>query len=255
MCTAVQRVNRRFRKCEAMTRVTNTSNTVNGAVYEELKRSIITLRLAPGTEMSTQEIATKLNVSRTPVREAFLRLQNEDLVEMVPQKQTIVSRINLDRVEQERFLRESLEAAAIPLVLSRYTPDVVAKLKENIVEQKRARDAHDYALFIDHDNRFHKILFAAAGQALSWRVIISNNGHYNRLRTLSVQNDETITSAICQHERMVEQIKQQQADQLCAEFRDHVRKINREKQEFLKLYPDYFSTGNERYVGFTLGTL
>ena len=111
-----------------MTRVTNTSNTVNGAVYEELKRSIITLRLAPGTEMSTLEIATKLNVSRTPVREAFLRLQNEDLVEMVPQKQTIVSRINLDRVEQERFLRESLEAAAIPLVLSRYTPDMVAKL-------------------------------------------------------------------------------------------------------------------------------
>ena len=82
-------------------------------------------------------------------------------------------------------------------------------------------------------------------------MIISNNGHYNRLRTLSVQNDETITSAICQHE----QIKQQQADQLCAEFRDHVRKINREKQELLKLYPDYFSTGNERYVGFTLGTL
>lgn len=141
MCTAAQRVNRRFRKCEVMTRVTNTSNTVNGAVYEELKRSIITLRLAPGTEMSTQEIAIKLNVSRTPVREAFLRLQNEDLVEMVPQKQTIVSRINLDRVEHERFLRESLEAAAIPLVLSRYTPDMVAKLKENIVEQKRARCA------------------------------------------------------------------------------------------------------------------
>ena len=108
-------------------------------VFYTLRQAILRGELKPGERLLEIRLANKLGVSRTPVREAFLRLQNEDLVEMVPQKQTIVSRINLDRVEQGRFLRESLEAAAIPLVLSRYTPDMVVKLKENIVEQKRAR--------------------------------------------------------------------------------------------------------------------
>ena len=53
-------------------------NTVQNAVYQELKKGIMTLRLVPGTEMSTQEIATKLQVSRTPVREAFIQLQKKD---------------------------------------------------------------------------------------------------------------------------------------------------------------------------------
>ena len=54
-------------------------NTVQNAVYQELKKGIMTLRLVPGTEMSTQEIATKLQVSRTPVREAFIQLQKEGI--------------------------------------------------------------------------------------------------------------------------------------------------------------------------------
>ena len=66
-------------------------NTVQNAVYQELKKGIMTLHLVPGTEMSTQEIATKLQVSRTPVREAFIQLQKEGLVEAIPQKGTKVS--------------------------------------------------------------------------------------------------------------------------------------------------------------------
>jgi len=64
------------------------------------------LQLKPGTAMSTQEIADKLHVSKTPVREAFIRLQREGLVEIFPQKQTVVSRIDLKRTAQERFIRE-----------------------------------------------------------------------------------------------------------------------------------------------------
>lgn len=83
--------------------------SIQTLVYEELKRNIMSMKLEPGQTMSTQEIATKLNVSRTPVREAFLRLQSEGLVEMIPQRETMVSKISLKRVEQEKFIRECLE--------------------------------------------------------------------------------------------------------------------------------------------------
>ena len=83
-----------------MARLTSVNNTIQGAVYERLKKDIITLKLIPGTVISTQDIAEEMQVSRTPVREAFLKLQSEDLVETVPQKLTIVSRINLKLAEQ-----------------------------------------------------------------------------------------------------------------------------------------------------------
>ena len=80
--------------------------SIQTLVYEELKKNIISMRLEPGQTMSTQEIATKLGVSRTPVREAFLRLQSEGLVEMIPQRETMVSRIHIRRVDQEKFIRD-----------------------------------------------------------------------------------------------------------------------------------------------------
>lgn len=61
--------------------------SIQTQVYEELKNNIMDLRLPPGQTMSTQEMATRMNVSRTPVREALLRLQSEGLVEMIPQRE------------------------------------------------------------------------------------------------------------------------------------------------------------------------
>ena len=74
-------------------------NSIRENVYRVIRENITSLQLAPGTTVSTQELAAKLQVSRTPVREAFIRLQKEDLVEITPQKGTMVSRIDLTRAE------------------------------------------------------------------------------------------------------------------------------------------------------------
>lgn len=66
------------------------NNSIRENVYHIIKTNIANLQLAPGTTVSTQELAEKLNVSRTPVREAFIRLQKEDLVVIAPQKNTMV---------------------------------------------------------------------------------------------------------------------------------------------------------------------
>lgn len=95
--------------------------SIQTLVYEELKKNIMLMKLKPGQAMSTQEMATKLNVSRTPVREAFLRLQSEGLVEMIPQRETMVSKIDLKRVDQEKFIRESLELGVINNFLEKRT--------------------------------------------------------------------------------------------------------------------------------------
>ena len=238
-----------------MARLTSINNTILGAVYDELKKNIISLHLAPGTVISTQEMATKLNVSRTPVREAFLRLQSEDLVETIPQKETIVSRINLKRVEQERFLREALEIAAIPYFLEHCSGEVLEKLRKNVKRQREFCFRKDYVGFVAQDNEFHRLIFEVADQQLSWNVIMNNNGHYNRIRTLTVQNEETLESSVCQHEYMIEMMQLRQADKLCDEFKNHVRKINEEKKDLIRKHKDFFSDGEQSVHSITIGTL
>ena len=85
------------------------SRSVQDSVYTALRTSIINLNLAPGTAISEKEISRRFGVSRTPVREAFIRLSKEGLVRVIPQKETQVSLVDFRRVEQEFFLRESLE--------------------------------------------------------------------------------------------------------------------------------------------------
>ncbi len=232
----------------------NIDNSVQGAVYRALKEAILELQLAPGTVMSTQEMATRLNVSRTPVREAFIRLQREGLVDIVPQRETMVSRIDLDRVEQERFIRESLELPVVDLFLAKCRPEHFTELRELIEQQKNCHKEHRWADFVHCDNQLHKLLFDVAGQRLAWDTIMSVNGHYNRIRILTVQNEDTIVGAIRQHIKIVDLLEHGEHETARRELTDHVKKINYEKTDLIKLHPDYFKTGDEP-VGIRIGSL
>ena len=116
--------------------MSKSESSVQSAVYNALKNNIMTLQMKPGTVMSTQEVAKKLDVSRTPVREAFIQLQRDGLVNIFPQKETIVSRIDLSKVEQERFIRESLECANLELVVEKFTRKDISELELNIERQR-----------------------------------------------------------------------------------------------------------------------
>ena len=215
-------------------------NSVQDTVYQLLKEAIMSLRLVPGTVMSTQAMADTLNVSRTPVREAFIRLEEENLVDIVPQKETIVSRIDLDRVLQERFIRESLEMAVIDPFLEKFSVSDIAVMRNTLELQKECMREKRYADFITQDNLMHRQLFVAAGQELAWNAIQTVNGHDYRFRILSVQVDDVMEAAINQHEQMIEKIEQGDVEGARRELAHHLRKLRYEKDKMIELYPDYF---------------
>ena len=204
-------------------------NSIRENVYRVIRENITSLQLAPGTTVSTQELAAKLQVSRTPVREAF----------------TMVSRIDLTRAEKERFIRESLETAILPLFLQNCTEPDLKELELLIEKQKACFTGLKPLEFIALDNQFHQRFFELAGQDLSWDVVASTNPHYNRLRVLTVQNAATFDGAVRQHEVMMDQIRHRDIDALRRELTDHVRKIIAEKNVLLQLYPDYFATAQQ----------
>ena len=140
-------------------RVQGEDRSVQDSVYTALRKSIINLNLLPGTAISEKEISLRYHVSRTPVREAFIHLSKEGLVEVIPQKETLVSLIDYARVEQELFLREHLEKAVLEHFVSKSGPEDFAKLEAFIEKQTQAFNNNDYVNFIMYDNDFHRVFF------------------------------------------------------------------------------------------------
>ncbi len=227
--------------------------SIQTLVYEELKKNIISMKLEPGQTMSTQEIATRLGVSRTPVREAFLRLQSEGLVEMIPQRETMVSRIHIRRVDQEKFIRDCLELGVIDLFLERRSQEAVRRMQEFLDVQKQCAGAGDFVGFLEADDRFHKVLFEVADQQMAWETIASRNGHYNRLRILYVRTEHAADSSVRQHTEIVELLKNGGQEPVRRALASHIQRFDVDKAGLIAAYPDYFGTGGtgsgERRIG------
>ena len=229
--------------------------SIQTLVYEELKRNIMSMKLEPGQTMSTQEIATKLNVSRTPVREAFLRLQSEGLVEMIPQRETMVSKISLKRVEQEKFIRECLEMGVIRKFMDKSGCDVEENMAELIQLQKKCGEEKDFVGFLEADDQFHKVLFDVTGQEMAWETIASRNGHYNRLRILYVQRDTAMQESIEQHHKIATLLESGSREEAARALSSHVRRLDIDEAGLIAQYPDYFESEGERSWENRIGSL
>lgn len=215
-------------------------SSVQSAVYNALRNNIMSLQLKPGTIMSTQEVAQKLEVSRTPVREAFIRLQRDGLVDIYPQKETIVSRIDFHKVDQERFVRESLECANLDLVVEKCTRKDIGELEMNIEKQQATVNACDYNSLLKLDNEFHHYMFKITGQKLAWDTIEHSSNHYARIRLITVWDKEIMMETILQHQKILSAIQEKNADFAKNSIKTHLHQLENQLQRLMQEYPDYF---------------
>lgn len=223
----------------------NSASSVQEQTFSTLREQIITMQLLPGTAMSVYEISGKLNVSRTPVREAFIRLAAESLVQVLPQRGTLVSRIDFARVKQERFLREALELAAIPQFLARCTEEHIAEMSAICLRHAAAVEQGDAVGALALDDEFHRSIFWGAGQMLSWRAIEERNGHYRRVRLLMVQEHGEARGVIEEHLRMTEAFQARDVRRAVACTEDHLRQIIYREDALRREFPDYFDAPEE----------
>src|SRR3954471_6216297 len=129
-------------------------------VYLALREAIVSAELAPGRRLSENELAERLGVSRTPVREALARLRDERLVAIVPQLGTFVTLISNDSVADAAFVREALKSSAIRLAAERSHDAAAATRLEavqaNLTAQDRAVETKDADAFDRLDDDLHR---------------------------------------------------------------------------------------------------
>lgn len=103
------------------------NESVREYAYRTLRENILKLKLKPGDKISEKEISDTLSISRTPVREAFIRLSQEQLLEVLPQRGTYISKINTSQIAEFRFLRVTLEQAVMKLACEKFPLNINKK--------------------------------------------------------------------------------------------------------------------------------
>jgi DNA-binding GntR family transcriptional regulator len=224
------------------------SGNIQDLVYTNLRKRIINLNLEPGRGISEKEVAVHYNVSRTPVRETFIHLAKEGLVQVIPQKETVVSLIDFSRVEQEFFLRESLEIAVLEHFIAKSKDQDFFELEKLIKMQIAALDKNEYIDFVEHDDDFHRTFFRAAGQELSWDVLQNMSGHYHRVRLLTIRLNGIAGNIMEQHTKLFAALKSKDAKAARDNLKLHLNKIASEEKMLRAEFPEYFVRPNEGNV-------
>lgn len=217
-----------------------TGHNIGDGIYAALRENIILLNIKPGEAINIKDISEQLGVSRSPVRDAVMKLAKEGLVDIMPQKGTSVSRIDLHRVEEERFLREALECRILRPFLGRYTADDLTDMEHVVEMQEMCLEKQMYARFLDYDEEFHGLLFRVADKYLCWELTQSMSGHYRRVRLMTLWDGEIVDKAICQHKEMLACIRQREYSALKELVENHCRKINVQEINLFHKYPEYF---------------
>lgn len=216
------------------------SFNIGDSVYYSLRKNIISLNLKPGEVLSVKDIAEKLNVSRSPVRDALIKLEKEGLVNIIPQKGTIVSKIDLKRVAEERFLRESLEENTIKLFVKAFKESDIQILRHYIEMQKQSIKDNDYISFLEYDDNFHSVFFKSTDKNMCWEIIQSMSGHYKRIRLMSLWDEEILSNVVIQHSKIIEKICNKNFEEAVDIVKKHLSKIFIEETELINKYPEYF---------------
>lgn len=203
-----------------------------------LRDSILTGELKPGMRLSEQEIANAMGISRQPVREAFIRLAGEGLLEVWPQRGTFVSKISAEEVLDARFVREAVEADLIRLATERGGAELVAVLRDNLAQQHEALT--DPARFLRLDEVFHRTIAEAAGKGRAWDHLQKLKSQLDRVRFLATQ-DFPVNVLITQHAGVIDALATGNPDRAETAMRVHLCQMLEDLPRINAAYPDYFA--------------
>jgi DNA-binding GntR family transcriptional regulator len=169
------------------------------SIEKDLRRAIVELDLLPGTRLSEQDIATRLGVSRQPVREAMIRLANSRLIEIRPHRGTVVARISAREMTEALFVRQAVEISVVERAAHSFDPWERKRIDSLIAEQEIDAAKLDHAGFREHDEAFHIAIAKGAGVGIAWIAIADMKSHMDRVCNLTLQSEADMQRRVREH--------------------------------------------------------
>lgn len=209
-------------------------------VYGAVRNAIVQLQLRPGHLLSEAELARQMGVSRQPVREAFIKLAENGLVEVRPQRGTFVKLISIREVQNSRFIRESIELAVVRRAAGLIGSAGIAELRQLLAEQQVALSGR-LGDFMRLDDDFHCTIAAHAGVEHAWRHIVSLKAQLDRVRFLGFPAATPRPQVVAQHTLIVDALERNDAEQAVTMMHRHLNELAPSLPKLAEEHADLFA--------------
>ena len=197
-------------------------------VFNNLRDAILKGQLKPGERLLENHLADKLGVSRTPVREALRMLEQENLVELIPRRGAQVLDISAEDIKNIVEIRSALEVVSIRHACQKMDNDSLKELKKHNAEFEAAFEARDYEGVATADEKFHDVIFSAAGNKRLVVIISNIQAQVYRYRMAYLKVYETKTAVLNHHRNIIEAIEKHDAalgEKVMAEHIEHQTQV------------------------------
>lgn len=200
--------------------------------YNTIKQKVIDFHLRPGEIILAQSLANDLGISRTPVREALVRLTQEGLVEHAEGRKFRITEITLESIKEIYEVREALEVVAVYNLAQKIDEAGITRISESLDEMRGALANHNLDNFFNRDLHFHSTIVDLHGNKTMAKVLDQLHDKIQRIRYLTVNIEGRVQNTIDEHEIIYTALKDHDAKGAVESIRSHFGKV---KEDFEKL--------------------
>lgn len=207
-----------------------------------IQEGILRLELAPGSMVSENELAMRLGLSRTPVREALMELSKVRLVDVYPQRGSAIALIDYELVEEACFMRRVLECAVVELACQNVTSEYKVEMEDNLLLQERCLAGGRSETLLQLDNDLHRLFFRMARREHTWELLSGFTVHFDRVRSMSLitSNERNVAD----HRLIVQAVTDGDAAAARCLTESHLSRYKVDEQALRQRYPAaYFKAG------------
>lgn len=204
----------------------NPTQPVNQQIYRILRRDIVHCLIPPGTPLSEKEVSIRFDVSRQPVREAFIKLAENGLIQIRPQRGSYVNKISLAQVRNGCFVRQAIECAVARRAAGMMTDSYCYQLEQNLNQQRTAIERKQLNDFFQLDDEFHQKLAQIADCQLAWDTIENLKATMDRVRYMSLDHVSPPEMLLRQHQDIFDALEKRDADAVDNAMTRHLQEIS-----------------------------
>lgn len=216
------------------------NRSVSAQIFEFIRDAIVSMEFQPGQMIPETALAEQFGVSRTPVREALIKLANIGFVDVLPQRGTYVSKFSMEKILEARFIREALELAVVAHV-AEHADDALVRECEAILEEQRMAAEGDNALaFQKLDDKFHQALSGRTGYDRVTLLIESEKAHMDRVRNLSLHISGQYHRVLEQHYAILSAVKSRDPEAARRAMAVHMQDVYKVLMLIPREHPEYF---------------
>ncbi len=214
-------------------------------VYQRLKENILRGKLPPGVKLPETLIAQQLGVSRTPLREAINRLEQDGFVEIIPRRGSFVRQVSPDEILEDLEIREVLEGLAVREAAHRATPQMIEAMKACFRNFSPSRVEKSLRPYAQQNVQFHHCIIEASQNRKLITLIRNLYDHMDWVRLHTMILPGRAKKSLAEHQKLIRLIENRQGELAEKVLRSHIRDLRNAVLQLNPIRSSLYSAGGE----------